>query len=81
MKRKFDDGPAQSSLVDPSDRANKSRRMELLRIPLDQLGFHPRNRGGLGVLPNHAHEVGWDIVTHNLIVPPSFTGFYVEREY
>ena len=66
MKRKPDDGPAQSSLVDPSDRANKSRRLELVRIPLHKLGFNPSNRGGIGINPYHVHEGVHDVQTNTL---------------
>ena len=31
-----------------------------VRIPLDQIGFWPGNRGGLGISPYHVHEVAWD---------------------
>ena len=34
--------------------------MELLRKPLDQLGFNPRNRGGLGVHPYHGLKLSRD---------------------
>ena len=40
--------------------------MGLLRIPSEQLGVHPSNRGGLGVHPYHGHEVGCDIMTNGL---------------
>ena len=65
MKRKVD-VPAQCSLVDPSDRANKSRRLELGRIPLHKLGFNPSNRGGTGIIPYHVHEVAHDVQTNTL---------------
>ena len=54
MKRKPDDGPAQKFSCG------------LLRIPSEQLGAHPSNRGGLGVLPYRVHEVGCDIMTNGL---------------
>ena len=53
MKRKPDEGPAQSSLVGPSDRANKSPRIEFLRIPLEQLGFNPRYQLGVNLYLVH----------------------------
>ena len=31
-----------------------------VRIPLDQIGFWPGNRGGLGTSSHHVHEVAWD---------------------
>ena len=45
------------SLEDAADRAQKYRRIGLVRKPLDQLGFHPLNRGGAGIFPHRAHEV------------------------
>ena len=54
MKRSF---PLESA----SDRAQKLRKHGKLRIPLDQIGFLPENRGGVGIIPNHVHEVAWDI--------------------
>ncbi len=65
MTRKVD-VPAQCSLVGPSDRANKSRRVELVRIPLRKLGFNPSNRGGTGIVPYHVHEVAHDVHTNSL---------------
>ena len=53
-------------LEDASDRAHSKRRVNLVRIPLEQLGFNPRNRGGLGVCPHHVHEVGWDGVSNGI---------------
>ena len=54
----------QTDLLDASDRAHKMRRMGLVRIPLEQLGFWPQNRGGVGVISNHVHEVAHDIRTN-----------------
>ena len=31
-----------------------------VRIPLDQIGFWPGNRGALGISSHHVHEVAWD---------------------
>ncbi len=53
-------------LEDATDRAHSKRRIELVRLPLHQLGFHPRNRGGLGVCAHHAHEVGHDGVSNTI---------------
>ena len=52
--------PMKRPLEDASDRAHAKRQVTLVRLPLAKLGFHPRNRGGLGVCANHVHEVGWD---------------------
>ena len=45
---------------DAGDRAQKYRRLGLVRIDLDKLLFWPPNRGGVGVSAYHAHEVAWD---------------------
>ena len=54
MKRSF-------TLESASDRAQKFRKVGKLRIPLDQIGFLPENRGGVGIIPHHVHEVAHDI--------------------
>ena len=54
------------SLEDASDRAQGNRRLELVRIPFDHIGFIPQNRGGLGINPHHVHEVGHDGVTNGI---------------
>jgi len=47
-----------AALEDPGDRAQTRRKLGNVRIPLEQIGFHEENRGGLGIfLPHHAHEV------------------------
>ncbi len=40
--------PMKRSSESPADRAAKHRKFGERRVPLDQLGFHPNNRGGLG---------------------------------
>ena len=52
------------ALEDASDRAHKHRKIGNLRIPVDQLGFLPDNRGGMGILPYHVHEVAWDCLAN-----------------
>ena len=48
-------------MEDSGDRAAKYRKPGgHFRMPLDRLGFDPRNRGGLGLSPTHAHEIAWD---------------------
>ena len=44
---------------DPLDRALSHREVGLERQGLDLLGFHPANRGQLGISSVHAHEVAW----------------------
>ena len=43
--------------------AEKYRIPGLVRVPLDQIGFWPGQRYGLGCIPFHVHEVAADIVT------------------
>ena len=31
------------------------------RVPLRNIGFHPRNRGGQGIIPPHTHTVAMDV--------------------
>ena len=54
MKRSGDD------LEDASDRACKLQKVGQVRIPLEQIGFLPGNRCGMGICPRHTHEVAWD---------------------
>ena len=35
-----------------------------VRIPLEELGFLPENRGGMGLSPHHVHEVAWDCLSN-----------------
>ena len=49
-----------AALEDPGDRAQTRRKLGNVRIPLEQIGFHEENRGGLGISPHHAHAVCWD---------------------
>jgi len=44
---------------DPLDRALSFREVGLERLDLDLLGFHPLNRGSLGISSVHVHEVAW----------------------
>ncbi len=55
-----------AGLQDASDRAAKHRCVGLRRIPLEQLGFWPGNRGGLGVAGYHSHEVAQDIMVNKM---------------
>ena len=47
-------------LEDAGDRAQKHRKPGLVRICLDEIGFWPNNRGGMGLCSHHVHEVAWD---------------------
>ena len=49
---------AKRSLETPSDRAAKCRKFGERRVPLEQLGFLPSNRGGLGVVGRPPFFVG-----------------------
>ncbi len=49
-----------SDLEDAGDRAQKQRKPGLVRVDLDEIGFWPGGRGGLGVSSHHLHEVAWD---------------------
>ena len=53
-------------LEDPVDRAQKYRKVGLVRLKIDQLGFHEWNRGGAGVIPYHVHEVAHDCLTNKV---------------
>jgi len=53
-------------LEDALDRAQKFRKVGLVRLKLDLLGFHPLNRGGAGLIPYHAHEVAHDCLSNNV---------------
>ena len=44
---------------DPLDRALSHREVGLERHSLAELGFHPNNRGQLGISSTHVHEVAW----------------------
>ena len=47
-------------LEDAGDRAQKHRKPGSVRICLDEIGFWPNNRGGMGLCSHHIHEVAWD---------------------
>ena len=49
---------AKRSLETPADRAAKCRKFGERRVPLEQLGFLPSNRGGLGVVGRPPFFVG-----------------------
>ena len=36
------------------------------RVPLGQVGFHPDNRGGQGIVPLHTHKIASDICLNGL---------------
>ena len=55
---------SQSPVLDASDRAQKMRRTGLVRVHCKKIGFMPDNRGGVGILPWHIHEVAFDIKTN-----------------
>ena len=48
--------------LDPMDRATALREEELVRMQLKKIGFHPSNRGGIGIAPVHVHEVAWGML-------------------
>ena len=54
---------ANAEMADPSDRAQSKRKYGERRIPLEQLGFWPGNRGTLGISGHHVHEVAYDVLT------------------
>lgn len=61
MKRaREESAPSQAPLEDAGDRAQKRRKAGNVRISLDEIGFWPENRGGVGLSSYHAHEVAWD---------------------
>ena len=55
-------------LEDAGDRAQKRQTVGLQRIPLDELGFWPRNRGGIGFISNPVHEVASDCMLNKVKV-------------
>ena len=57
MKRKF-------SIAGESDHMHKFRRLGQYRIPLDKLGFLQQNRNGMGISPEHVHEVALDCLAN-----------------
>ena len=52
--------PADVDIEDASDKARKLAKPGLVRVDLDEIGFWPDNRGGLGASGYHCHEVAWD---------------------
>ena len=44
-------------VLSPADRAEEFRIPGEMRVPVDKMGFLACNRGGLGISPNHVHEV------------------------
>ena len=53
-------------LEDTFDRAQKHRKLGTVRLKLELLGFHPMNRGHMGVDPYHVHEVTHDALTNKV---------------
>jgi hypothetical protein len=51
-------------LEDAGDRAQKLIKSGEVRIPLAQIGFWPKNRGGVGANGYHVHEVAHDVLTN-----------------
>ena len=49
-------------IADPADRGRTFRMQGLERIPLHLIGFWPPNRGGVGILGHHVHEVANDVM-------------------
>jgi hypothetical protein len=56
LKRRAD----AASLEDAGDRAARLRMPDCYRRDLATIGFHPGNRGGLGISPRYVHEVAYD---------------------
>ena len=57
MKRPHD-------LEDACGSARKHRKPGFVRIPLDQIGFWPGHRDGLGISSHHVHIIAWDCKDH-----------------
>ena len=53
-------------LEDAGDRASRRQTVGLQRIPLDKIGFWPHNRGGIGFLSAHVHEVATDCMVNKV---------------
>ena len=51
-------------LEDAGDRAQKHLKIGLSRIPLKFIGFWPDNRGGMGALGHHVHEIAHDCMSN-----------------
>ena len=52
----------QVEVEDAANRAERKRKHATIRrVPLNQIGFHPANRGGVGVPSTHIHENCADI--------------------
>jgi hypothetical protein len=56
----------QVDLEDAADRAERHRKHAQQRVNLRQVGFWPKNRGGVGVSSTHIHEVCSDIRTNKI---------------
>ena len=54
--------PDPTEVLDHADRAQTHMLSGRLRIPLEKICFWPGNRSGMGILPNHVHEVAHDII-------------------
>ena len=54
---KIDSESGRVAVEDPADRAESYRKCGQSRIPIDQLGFHPLNRGGQGLNTRHIHSI------------------------
>ena len=54
MKRPHD-------LEDAGDKARKHMKPCSMRIPLDQIGFWPGHRDGLGISSHHVQMVAWEL--------------------
>ena len=52
------------ALEDAGDRAQKLSKPGMVRIPLEQIGFWDKNRGGVGANGHHVHEVAHDVLTN-----------------
>ena len=51
----------QVEVEDAANRAERKRKHATIRVPLNQIGFYPANRGGVGVSSTHIHENCADI--------------------
>ena len=51
----------QVEVEDAANKAERKRKHATIRVPQNQIGFYPANRGGVGVSPTHIHENCADI--------------------
>jgi len=54
---------------DAGDRAQTFRNPGVQRIDIDEIGYWKGNRGGLGISPQHIHDVAWDCMSNGVKLP------------